>query len=66
MTLFWRVLFFYFDSFSAFVFGFVWGVFFAMYFCVFLKVYGLAVIRVSCHGTWREPSSDPVFRRIAS
>lgn len=34
MTLFWRVLFFCFDSFSAFVFGFVWGVFFAMYFCV--------------------------------
>lgn len=34
MTVFWRVLFFCFDSFSAFVFGFVWGVFFAMYFCV--------------------------------
>ena len=39
MTVFWRVLFFCFDSFSAFVFGFVWGVFFAMYFCVFLRVY---------------------------
>ena len=36
MTLFWRVLFFCFDSFSAFVFGFVWGVFFAMYFVFFL------------------------------
>lgn len=34
MTLFWRVLFFCFDSFSAFVFGFVLGVFFAMYFCI--------------------------------
>lgn len=36
MTLFWRVLFFCFDSFSAFVFGFVWGVFFAMYVWFFL------------------------------
>ena len=26
-------------SFSAFVFGFVWGVFFVMYFCIFLRVY---------------------------
>ena len=26
-------------SLSAFVFGFVWGVFFAMYFCVFPRVY---------------------------
>jgi len=25
--------------FSAFVFGFVWGVFFVMYLCVFLRVY---------------------------
>lgn len=39
MTLFWRVLFFCFDSFSAFVFGFVRGVFFVMYFCIFLRVY---------------------------
>lgn len=34
MTLFWRVLFFCFDSFSAFVFGFFGDIFFAMYFCI--------------------------------
>lgn len=49
MTLFWRVLFFCFDSFSAFVFGFVWGVFFAMYFCVFRYMLGRYPFELSRH-----------------
>lgn len=50
MTLFWRVLFFCFDSFSAFVFGFVLGVFFAMYFVFFLRyVLGCYPFELSRH-----------------